>query len=416
MSLETFLWVDGQRPTPNTLTGWADWLAGLGLERAVLILNDVKNEGETWRDENLLAATSALQDRGLKVVWMYWATSTKAAIDKQIEDLGALFDAGARPDGLQWDCEEHWRKTGVDLAPYLSDKILALLSRHDCAHTPVAGRHHVEISITAIMVWGPRVLREQDAAVCQSEAFTAGYTQAYLFYNSKPGHWSHGLPKEPGAIQRLTWEAWAKQLDGAVYSGLDKIYMGNACHFQRIPGIKGLDGMRYGVDESGALNDRHPRVFGGCGWWSAKHAKGDKGKQAIIRAAAGIGASDAPVTPPSAPINVTSAVKYNSGKTFYQGIPETALERYPGLRMPHTSNEFALSVASYQQDHGLTVDGKLGSGTLGHMVETFGHKQPDAYSFIDAAAKVRGSGGKMVRSDGPCLDSDDIKATDWRVI
>ena len=73
----------------------------LAISRAILLLNDTKEEGETWTDADLLAATAGLQQRGMKAVWMWWATSTRAAIDEQIADLDKFFTMGARPDNLQ---------------------------------------------------------------------------------------------------------------------------------------------------------------------------------------------------------------------------------------------------------------------------------------------------------------------------
>lgn len=426
--LKTFLWVDGQRPRPDTLSGWLEWLVGLAISRAILLLNGTKEEGETWTDADLLAATAGLQARGMKAVWMWWATSTRAAIDEQIDDLDKLFTMGARPDGLQWDCEEHWGRAGVDLAGHLSDRILWLLNKHGCSHLPqvasAQGLHYVEVSITAIVgKWKDKTMRAQDAAVCQTDAFTAGYTQAYLFFNPKPGHWSRNLPRQPGAIQRGTWEAWHKMLDdeyhdepmAGLYNGLDLIYMGNAAHLQRIPGVSGLDGMRWGVEACQVLESTHPDTFAGGGWWSGKHVKGNDSKARIIQAAAGSGHIGATPLPPSTPFDLARAMTFNAQRDHWEGIPDQALERWPGLRDHHTSDAFAQAAAAYQQAHGLTIDGKLGTGTLGHMTELFGPKQSPMLAFMDAVCAVQGSSARMFRPSGVTITDDDMNADDWRV-
>jgi hypothetical protein len=58
-------------------------------------------------------------------------------------------------------------------------------------------------------------------------------------------HWSHSLPRQPGRLWDLVYAAVAPYLERGE---IEQVWVGNACYMQHLPGVSGLDGMRWGID------------------------------------------------------------------------------------------------------------------------------------------------------------------------
>lgn len=406
--LETFIWADGQRPTPKTLDKWIGFIKPLGFSGVFILLNDVdhndpEGDGEDWIDDNLIAASDALRQEGLWVGWMWWLRSKRSSIKQQLDDLNRLFLRFV-PDKIQFDAEESWRDGSM--ASELNGGLATVYDTHNVA--PIT-------SITAIVGQLRKgKLRSQDAALTRQPLITEAYGQSYLFYNPKSGHWSHHMPKAPGELQRLTYAAWEPY---AEEGSLETLWVGNAAHMQNIPGVKGLDGMRHGLRWAQEARAKDKR-YAGVGWWSLKHIKGKSAaaKRAIIQSASG-----APVV--ATPSNtghpehrdLSKVTAYNQRASRSVGwagqLPEFVLERFPNLTQSAGSVLFAEGVLAYQADNELTEDGKLGPGTWDHMLETYGLPMPQG-SFSQALGWL--ADGRCVERPGVRLAPADLEAEDWR--
>jgi hypothetical protein len=415
--METFVWADGARPTRGTLPAYVAFFKALGFSSAILLLNDTdeKNgDGSEWEQELLVATCQALREEGLKVHWMFWMRSTKGALEAQLRSLHDLYRRFA-PDGVQFDVEEHWRPAkGKEeaLVRAFTDGIKKVHARLSLPLTSVF------YSVTCITRLMARAFTAEDAAWLTDDLIRGFFGQSYLFWKPVEQHWSHGLPRQEGRLWELVYGAVDPYLERGQ---IEQVYVGNACYMQNIPGVSGLDGMRWGIDWTRRKMASAP-AYKGCGWWSRKHLIGHAAapKRALVREASGLAAATSPLPVDSgqAPWSSTAAMAFNARAARVEQLPPMALEHYPGLRDERGSLRFSEAVLAFQADEGLTQDGKLGSGTLAALLERFtvmvGPPMPGSGSFPWAQIQLA-LGASVRRPHGPMLTPLDTAATDWRL-
>lgn len=101
-------------------------------------------------------------------------------------------------------------------------------------------------------------------------------------------------------------------------------------------------------------------------------------------------------------IKLESAKRYNkwsAENVFHEGLPDEFIEKYTKNYSPEEEG-FAEAVASYQRDHRLKADGKLGNTTYGHICRTYAHSEyknlteEDKSEIVSYTVKFEGGGRK----------------------
>lgn len=414
--METFIWADGARPTAATLGSYVAFFRALGFTSVILLLNDTdeKNgDGSEWDEELLVATCQALREEGLRVHWMFWMRSTKTALEAQLRSLHQLYQRFV-PDGVQFDVEEHWRPSKGQEVALVRAFTEGIRKVHERLNIDI-GR--VLYSVTCITRLMARSFTAEDAAWLSDPLIRAFFGQSYLFWKPVEQHWSHSLPRQPDRLWDLVYAAVAPYLDRGE---IEQVWVGNACYMQHLPGVSGLDGMRWGIDWTRRAMARDT-AFKGCGWWSRKHLIGNAAapKRALVREAAGLDPlATTPKDSGQPPWSSGSAMAFNARAARVEQIPAMALEHYPGLRQERGSLRFAEAVLAFQADEGLTQDGKLGSGTLSALLERFtvmvGPPMPGQGSWPWAQIQLA-MGQPVRRPSGPTLTPKDTAALDWRL-
>lgn len=423
--LKTFIWADGARPTRATIKDHVAFYLAMGLTDIFILLNDTDEhdqhgDGCDWDFDLLVEFCQALREAGLRVHWMWWMRSTTKAVNQLLKDSLALYRRFV-PDGVQFDVEEDWKKLP-------DNKHLALLARLvegiKSIHRHLAiALHKVLYSVSAITLLFKRKFTAEDEAWLMQDIIRAFFGQSYLFWKPVADHWSHTLPRAEGRLQDLVYGA----IDPYVERGqIEEVYCGQSAYMQNIPGVRGLDGMRWAVAWTQAKAAAN-RAYKGLGWWSRKHiiGKGAAAKRAIIREAAGLDPSALTLSDTGQPpVDLSKAMAYNaraaSGLGWAGTLPAMALERYSGLAQPPGSEAFARAVLDFQAEEGLTRDGKLGKGTLGVLHERFpaailmGPPEPDRGTWPWAQIQVEQ--GQVVARPGARLSPADTAANDWQIL
>ena len=78
----------------------------------------------------------------------------------------------------------------------------------------------------------------------------------------------------------------------------------------------------------------------------------------------------------------------NADKLIVGNIPTLAVDAYPGLGQPYTSDKFSSAVFKIQRDLGLMEDGKLGKGTWGAILQE--------YDTVDTSSDYIVFGGRRI--------------------
>jgi hypothetical protein len=279
---ELFVWSDGKRPSltrPGSIAAWVAFYVALRADCVIIFANNTRDAGENWNDTDLIAASAALREAGIRVIWMFWAFSSVAAVRTQLADLDRLFGRFV-PDGVQWDAEEGWDDWEAEpAAKALNAGLEQLNADHDC---------DPEYSVTAISIYGKRTFTARVLYLHRQPMIRMAYGQAYLFWNSKVRadgrpHWSQGLPRKPGALMRGVTEAWLPLVESGDFDGY---YLGLAAHMQDWPARLGLPpykAMEDGIESYYQLRGQHGAdVVRGLGYWSRKHLVGSAGKRAVV--------------------------------------------------------------------------------------------------------------------------------------
>ena len=278
---QTFVWSDGKRPSlkrPGSIAAWVAFYVTLRLDFIIIFVNNTKSEGENWNDADLVEATKQAQEAGLGVHWMWWAFSSIRAVEKQLADLRKLY-ASVIPDGVQFDAEEGWDHSDSEIAAVaLNDGLERLNADFDCS--PM-------YSVTAISVYAKRVFSLRVKYLIEQPMITAGFGQAYLFWNGKTKangkpHWSQGLPKRPGVLQRGVTAAWIPYVEDGT---LKVYYLGVAAHFQKWPAKFRLPkylALENSIQAFREMRGPHGDMIRGWGSWSAKHIRGRTALQSVL--------------------------------------------------------------------------------------------------------------------------------------
>jgi hypothetical protein len=99
--------------------------------------------------------------------------------------------------------------------------------------------------------------------------------EAYSFWNSKSGHWSHTWKTFPGVQQRRAFDSW-KVVNKPMVMGL-ACYMGKRPRSTYFPGLTDIQAMRYSIAETMSIIRENKDLcdFRGVGaYWSGKHLDG----------------------------------------------------------------------------------------------------------------------------------------------